>query len=179
MIKNISHQRGQAIVLFAFAILGMIAMVALAIDSANAYSGRRKAQTSSDNAALAAALKLTDGADDPTLLAEALNITRENGFSDADVTFHAREYARLRAALEDAKAMKWRTPADATVALQQVLRAQLRRAGDVSALIETPGGFLLYVARAKTSETLSVTAFALPKRSYEAWLAEQTGGQEK
>jgi hypothetical protein len=87
MTKKISHQRGQAIVLFAFAILGMIAMVALAIDSANAYSGRRKAQTSSDNAALAAALKLTDGADDPTLLAEALNITRENGFSDADVTF--------------------------------------------------------------------------------------------
>ena len=57
--------------------------------------------------------------------------------------------------------------------LPKVLQAQLRQAGDVSAVIETPGGFLLYLARDKTSETLSVAALSLPKRSYDQWLAEQ------
>jgi hypothetical protein len=60
--------------------------------------------------------------------------------------------------------------------LQRVLRAQLRQAGDVSAVIETPGGFLLYVCKEKTAATLSVATLSLPKRSYEEWLAEQGGG---
>jgi hypothetical protein len=59
--------------------------------------------------------------------------------------------------------------------LQNVLRVQLRQPGDVSAVIETPGGFLLYVCREKTGERLSVAALSLPKRSYEQWLAEQEG----
>ncbi len=59
--------------------------------------------------------------------------------------------------------------------LQKVLRVQLRQAGDVSAVIEMPGGFLLYVCKEKTPETLAVAAFSLPKRSYEQWLAEQEG----
>ena len=58
--------------------------------------------------------------------------------------------------------------------LQNVLRAQLRQPGDVSAVIETPGGFLLYVAKEKTDAVLSVAGLALPKRSYDQWLAEQT-----
>ncbi|HVM46767.1 MAG TPA: hypothetical protein VMU04_02020 [Candidatus Acidoferrum sp.] len=57
--------------------------------------------------------------------------------------------------------------------LQQVLRLQLRQAGDVSAVIETPGGFLLYVAEEKTDAALTVACLSLPKRSYEQWLAEQ------
>jgi len=60
--------------------------------------------------------------------------------------------------------------------LQRVLRVQLRQPGDVSAVIETPGGFLLYVCQAKTAETLSVATLSLSKRSYEEWLAEQSGG---
>jgi hypothetical protein len=56
--------------------------------------------------------------------------------------------------------------------LQNVLRAQLRQAGDVSAVIETPGGFLLYVADQKNETILSVAMLSLPKRSYEPWLAE-------
>lgn len=64
---------------------------------------------------------------------------------------------------------------DLPVELQNVLRVQLRQAGDVSAVIETPGGFLLYVCKARTAETLSVAALSLPKRSYEQWLAEQEG----
>jgi hypothetical protein len=57
--------------------------------------------------------------------------------------------------------------------LQNVLRAQLRQAGDVSAVIEAPSGFLLYVVREKTTESLSASVLSLPKRSYEEWIAEQ------
>jgi hypothetical protein len=65
---------------------------------------------------------------------------------------------------------------DLPLGLQNVLRVQLRQSGDVSAVIETPGGFLLYVCKARTAETLNVAALSLPKRSYEQWLAEQEGG---
>jgi len=54
--------------------------------------------------------------------------------------------------------------------LQRVLRAQLRQAGDISAVIETPVAFVLYLAKAKTSTTLTVAALTTPKRSYEEWL---------
>jgi len=57
--------------------------------------------------------------------------------------------------------------------LQKVLRVQLRQPGDVSAVIETPGGFLLYVTKEKTETVLSVAGLSWPKRSYEQWLTEQ------
>ena len=57
--------------------------------------------------------------------------------------------------------------------LQTVLRAQLRGAGDVSAVIETPSGFLLYVTKERTDAFLSVAGLSLPKRSYEQWLSKQ------
>jgi len=68
---------------------------------------------------------------------------------------------------------------DLPAELQKVLRVQLGQAGDVSAVIETPGGFLLYLAKEKTREALSVAALSLPKRDYEQWLAEQNSGPEK
>jgi hypothetical protein len=58
--------------------------------------------------------------------------------------------------------------------LQNVLRVQLRQPGDVSAVIETPGGFMLYVTKEKTDAALSVAGLSLPKRSYEQWLEEQS-----
>jgi hypothetical protein len=58
--------------------------------------------------------------------------------------------------------------------LQRVLQVQLRHPGDVSAVIETPGGFLLYLAKENTDTALSVACLSLPKRSYEQWIAEQT-----
>jgi hypothetical protein len=61
--------------------------------------------------------------------------------------------------------------------LQNVLRVQLRRAGDVSAVIEMPGGFQLYVATEKTAAVLSVAGLSLPKRGYEQWLEEQSKNQ--
>ena len=59
--------------------------------------------------------------------------------------------------------------------LQRVLRLQLRQPGDVTAVIETPGGFLLYVAKETTGTALTVACLSLPKRSYEQWLSEQFG----
>ena len=62
---------------------------------------------------------------------------------------------------------------DLTPELQNVLRAQLRAAGDVSAVIEMPGGFALYLAKEKSPTELAVATFSLRKRSYEEWLAVQ------
>ena len=59
--------------------------------------------------------------------------------------------------------------------MQSVLRTQLRQAGDISAVIEMPGGFLLYLCEEKTAQTVAVAALSVPKGSYEAWLAEQIG----
>ncbi len=59
--------------------------------------------------------------------------------------------------------------------LQRVLRVQLRQPGDVTAVIETPGGFLLYLAEDKSDTALTVACLSLPKRSYEQWLSEQPG----
>jgi hypothetical protein len=56
--------------------------------------------------------------------------------------------------------------------LQKVLRAQLRKPGDVSAVIETPSGFLLYLAEERTDRTLTAGVLSLPKRSYEEWLQQ-------
>ena len=57
--------------------------------------------------------------------------------------------------------------------LQKVLRVQLQKAGSVSAVIETPGAFLLFIAKEKTRNTLSVASLSIPKRSYDEWLAQQ------
>ena len=62
--------------------------------------------------------------------------------------------------------------------LQRVLGVQLRQPGDVSAVIETPGAFLLYVAEARSDAALSVACLSMPKRSYEQWLSEQNGGMK-
>ncbi len=57
--------------------------------------------------------------------------------------------------------------------MQKVLRTQLKKAGDVSAVIETPGGFLVFQAVETNAEALKVSSLSIPKRSYEEWLASQ------
>lgn len=57
--------------------------------------------------------------------------------------------------------------------LQTVLRTQLRVAGDVSAVIEGPRAFQLFLTRERTVEALTVATLTIPKRSYEEWLALQ------
>lgn len=61
-------------------------------------------------------------------------------------------------------------PAD----LQNVLQAQLRQPGDVSAVIESTGAFQIYLARERTPTSLTAAVLTLPKRSLEAWLAQQS-----
>ena len=58
--------------------------------------------------------------------------------------------------------------------LKKVLRVQLQRPGDVSAVIETPGGFLVFQAKSKSADTLTAISVSVPKRSYEGWLAAQS-----
>ena len=62
---------------------------------------------------------------------------------------------------------------DLSPELRNVLRAQLQRPGDVSAVIETPNGFLLFVARDRTEQSLRATALSASKISFEQWLSEQ------
>ena len=57
--------------------------------------------------------------------------------------------------------------------LQNVLRAQLQKPGDVSAVCEMPAGFLVFQAKARTSGVLTASPLSIPKRSYEEWLAQQ------
>ena len=58
--------------------------------------------------------------------------------------------------------------------LQKVLRVQLQKPGDVSAVVEMPGGFLVFLAKGKSAETLNAASVTIPKRSYEEWLARAT-----
>ena len=58
--------------------------------------------------------------------------------------------------------------------LQKVLGTQLQKPADVSAVIETPGSFLLFLAKERTAASLSAASLTIPKRSYEPWVAEQS-----
>ena len=60
--------------------------------------------------------------------------------------------------------------------LQKVLRGQLQKPGDVSAVIEMPAGFLVFLAKEKTAASLSAASVSIPKRSYEEWLAQEPEG---
>jgi len=55
-MKNMKSQSGQALILIAFAMVGLIAVTALAVDGGRAYEDRRHAQNAADTASLAAAL---------------------------------------------------------------------------------------------------------------------------
>jgi hypothetical protein len=63
--------------------------------------------------------------------------------------------------------------ADLPPDLQRVLQVQLRHPGDVSAVVESSGGFQLYLCKERTATALTVAALSIPKRSYEQWLAGQ------
>jgi hypothetical protein len=62
-MKRNKFEKGQAIVIIAISLIGLVAMAALIIDGGNAYLSRRDAQTAADAAALAGAREmcLADG----------------------------------------------------------------------------------------------------------------------
>ncbi len=57
--------------------------------------------------------------------------------------------------------------------LQKVLRVQFQKPGDVSAVVEMSGGFLVFLTKEKSAETLSAASITIPRRSYEEWLARE------
>lgn len=57
--------------------------------------------------------------------------------------------------------------------LQNVLRSQLRNPGDVSAVIETPNAFLVFLTKEKSAAVLTASCLTVPKRGYDEWLAQQ------
>jgi hypothetical protein len=77
------NERGQALILIVFAIVGLIGMTALTVDGGNAYSDRRHAQNAADTAVLAGARAIIRG---EAWKPAALSIASENGYSDTDDT---------------------------------------------------------------------------------------------
>src|SRR5215207_6511653 len=65
-MKNIKSERGQALIIFALAAIGLFGIVGLAIDGSAKFSDRRHAQNAADTAALAAALAKVNTLIDPT-----------------------------------------------------------------------------------------------------------------
>ncbi len=78
-----SSPRGQALVIIALAIVGLVGFTALAIDGGNVFSDRRHSQNASDTAALAAALAKVRG--DVQWKQVGILRAEENGYNnDAD-----------------------------------------------------------------------------------------------
>lgn len=91
MNTNNVKERGQAIVLIAAAIIGLVALTGLAIDGGNAFSDRRHAQNAADTAVVAAALTKTRGSG--SWYDSGIEMAKNNGYDDVDanttITLHA------------------------------------------------------------------------------------------
>ena len=77
------NERGQALIIITFAIIGLIGLTGLTVDGGMAYSDRRQAQNAADSAAFAAALAHVRGTD---LEQTAQNIATTNGYDDNGVS---------------------------------------------------------------------------------------------
>jgi hypothetical protein len=76
---HVPSERGQAIIIIVFAIIGLIGITALAVDGGLAFADRRQAQTAADSAVLAASLARLRGDD---FEAAALHNAQENGYNN-------------------------------------------------------------------------------------------------
>jgi|RhiMethySRZTD1v2_1073278.scaffolds.fasta_scaffold33630_2 hypothetical protein len=87
-MKPKSQERGQALILIAFAAIGLFAFTALAIDGSRVFSDRRHAQNAADTAALAAALSKVRAdppeTGDTVAVAAGLARAASNGFNDTN-----------------------------------------------------------------------------------------------
>src|SRR5262245_23605082 len=81
-MKLQSNERGQALILIAFAAVGLFAFAALAIDGSMLFSDRRHAQNAADSAALAGALAHARG---NNITDAATNRATTNGYTDDGV----------------------------------------------------------------------------------------------
>ena len=71
-------ERGQALIIITFAIIGLMGMVGLAVDGGMAFSDRRHAQNAADTAALAASLARIRN--DPNFTSVAWQVADDNGY---------------------------------------------------------------------------------------------------
>jgi hypothetical protein len=84
--RRTSHkksERGQAIILIVFSIIGLVGMAALAIDGGSALLDRRRTETAASAAALTAALTRIEGGD---WRGAALATAKTNGYNNNGVT---------------------------------------------------------------------------------------------
>jgi len=82
------RERGQAIVIIALAMVGLIAIAALVFDGGTAFSQRRKMQNAADAGAFAGARQLALGASDSTICAAVTEYTvTRNGAASFTATY--------------------------------------------------------------------------------------------
>ena len=79
-------EKGQALILIAFAALGLFAFAALAIDGSMVFSDRRHAQNAADTSSLAAALEIARNKDWDTTVRLAKARSASNGYLDDGTT---------------------------------------------------------------------------------------------
>src|SRR5512141_279088 len=94
-----ARERGQALILVVFAIVGLSGLTGLAIDGGGAYSDRRHAQNAADTAVMAAALTRVRHASDADQVAAgntaqpaALDIAGTNNYSQVTIRSTIRTY---------------------------------------------------------------------------------------
>jgi len=79
-----SKERGQAIVLIALAIVGIVSFTALAVDGGNNFAANRQAQNAADSAAFSAGLIKVRGGSSSAISTAVNNIAAMNGFDIND-----------------------------------------------------------------------------------------------
>lgn len=96
MFNQKKHERGQALILIAFAAIGLFAFAALAIDGSRQFSNKRNAQNAADTAALTAALKYVRTAGDMTQAKQAAwERAKSNGYDYQDATNNTKVWVQL------------------------------------------------------------------------------------
>lgn len=83
---RLREDRGQIIVLFALALVALIAMVGLVLDGGSAFAQRRSEQNAADLAALAAGNDYLINGDKAVAIAAAKAVAAQNGFAESATT---------------------------------------------------------------------------------------------
>ncbi|HKY56326.1 MAG TPA: pilus assembly protein TadG-related protein [Anaerolineales bacterium] len=83
-MRKQNKSRGQALIIIALALAGLVGIVGLVVDGGNAFLDRRKAQNAADAAVLAAALARIRGGQD--MVATAFASAAQNGYNNDGVT---------------------------------------------------------------------------------------------
>lgn len=83
--------RGQALIVVALVLVGLMGVAGLVIDGGNAFADRRKAQNAADTTALAGAFaRIREG---PTWVSAAMNMAKINGYDNNGTTNIVRIYS--------------------------------------------------------------------------------------